>query len=185
MPAAATPTAPRASDRPQAKVRRTARRLALLALVALGLAVPPAASASVKPSEPQLRHALDRVIATGVPGAVVLAREGGRTITLAGGFGNVKQQTATRASDRFRVGSVTKTFVATLVLRLVADRKLALDDTVEQRLPGVVPNGGSITVRQLLNMTSGLFDYLNDGDSTVDRTAARAATSPTAGRRSR
>ena len=54
------------------------------------------------------------------------------------------------------------------MLQLVAEGKLALDDTVEQRLPGVIPNGKSITVRQLLNMTSGLFDYLNDGDSTVD-----------------
>jgi len=167
MPAAATPESARPSKRPQANGRSPARRHALLALVALALAVPPAGSASSKPSERQLRHALDRVIETGVPGAVVLARDGGRTIALAGGFGDVKQQTATKATDRFRVGSITKTFVATLVLRLVADGKLALDDTVEQRLPGVVANGGSITVRQLLNMTSGLFDYLNDGDSTV------------------
>ena len=98
----------------------------------------------------------------------MLARDGDRTTILAGGYGNVKQKTAVKPTDRFRVGSVTKTFVATVVLQLVAEGKLALDDTVEQRLPGAIPNGKGITVRQLLNMTSGLFDYLNDGDSTVD-----------------
>ena len=170
MTAAATAPSPKRSDRSQAKASRLARRHALhalLALVALALALPATGAGSVEPSEPQLRHALDRVIASGVPGAVVLARDGSRWITLAGGYGNLKQRTPTRTSDRFRVGSITKTFVATLVLQLVADGKLALNDTVEQRLPGVVANGRSITVRQLLNMTSGLFDYLNDGDSTV------------------
>jgi D-alanyl-D-alanine carboxypeptidase len=79
----------------------------------------------------------------------------------------VAEKTAVRASDRFRIGSVTKTFVATVVLQLVAEGKLSLDDTVEQRLPGLVPNGRRITVRQLLNMTAGLYDYLMDGDRTV------------------
>ena len=172
MTAPTTSASPKPSDRPRAEANRLASRQALhsllaLVAVALALALPAAGAGSVKPSEPQLQHALDRVIATGVPGAVVLARDGSRTITVAGGYGNVKQRTPTRTSDRFRVGSITKTFVATLVLQLVADGKLALNDTVEQRLPGVIANGRSITVRQLLNMTSGLFDYLNDGDSTV------------------
>jgi D-alanyl-D-alanine carboxypeptidase len=103
-----------------------------------------------------------------VPGAVVLARQGNHTTLLASGYGNLKQKTRLRTSDRFRVGSITKTFVAALVLQLVGEGKLSLDDTVEQRLPGAIPNGEAITVRQLLNMTSGLFDYLNDGDTTVD-----------------
>lgn len=67
-----------------------------------------------------------------------------------------------RAGDRFRVGSITKTFVATVVLQLIGERTLALDDTVEHWLPGVVPNGRHITVRQLLSHTSGLFDYGGD-----------------------
>jgi D-alanyl-D-alanine carboxypeptidase len=54
-----------------------------------------------------------------------------------------------------------------VVLQLVAEGKLALDDTVESRLPGAIVNGGAITLRQLLNMRSGLFDYLGDGDTTV------------------
>lgn len=67
-----------------------------------------------------------------------------------------------RPSDRFRIGSETKVFVATVVLQLVGDDKLSLAETVERRLPGLVPNGGKITVRQLLNHTSGLFDYAED-----------------------
>jgi D-alanyl-D-alanine carboxypeptidase len=50
----------------------------------------------------------------------------------------------------------------------VAEGKLALDDTVESRLPGAIPNGEGISLRLLLNMRSGLFDYLNDGDTTVE-----------------
>lgn len=66
----------------------------------------------------------------------------------------------------FRVASTTKTFVATVVLQLVAEKRLSLDDTVEHWLPGVVAgngnDGGRITVRDLLRQTSGLYDYIDD-----------------------
>jgi D-alanyl-D-alanine carboxypeptidase len=69
-------------------------------------------------------------------------------------------------NDRFRVGGLTNTFVATVLLQMAAENKLGLDDTVERHLPGVVSGNGNdgraITVRQLLNHTSGLFDYLLD-----------------------
>ncbi|MEW2579649.1 serine hydrolase domain-containing protein [Streptomyces syringium] len=67
---------------------------------------------------------------------------------------------------QFRTASTSKTFTAALVLRLVADGRLSLDDTVEKWLPGVVSGNGNdgskITVRDLLQQTSGLFDYVND-----------------------
>ncbi|GAA3434446.1 serine hydrolase domain-containing protein [Kutzneria kofuensis] len=66
------------------------------------------------------------------------------------------------ADDEFRMGSNTKTVMATLVLQLVAAHKLALTDPVEKWLPGKVPDGNAITLRMLLNHTSGLFDYTND-----------------------
>ena len=62
---------------------------------------------------------------------------------------------------RFRAGSITKTFVATVVLQLVGERRLRLGDPVEKWLPGVVPDGRHTTVRQLLNHTSGLYDVLH------------------------
>lgn len=66
------------------------------------------------------------------------------------------------ANDQFRMGSNTKTMVATLVLQLVAEHKLSLTDSVAEWLPGVVPGGSAITIRMLLNHTSGLFNYVND-----------------------
>ncbi|WP_285619262.1 serine hydrolase domain-containing protein [Kineosporia sp. NBRC 101677] len=69
------------------------------------------------------------------------------------------------ADDRFRMASNTKTVTATLVLQMVAERRLGLDDSVEKWLPGVIPNGENMTLRMLLNHTSGLFDYAWDPQS--------------------
>ncbi|MFE3877734.1 serine hydrolase domain-containing protein [Kitasatospora sp. NPDC059146] len=63
---------------------------------------------------------------------------------------------------RFRIGSATKTFVATTLLQLVGEHRLDLDDRLECLLPGVVPNSAAITVRQLLDHTSGVANYTQD-----------------------
>jgi D-alanyl-D-alanine carboxypeptidase len=141
------------------------RSVSLVMAVALLGAVPP--SGSTSSPNAKLQEALDQLVAAGAPGAIAFAREGNRTIRVTSGYGNLKTRTPIRATDRFRVGSVTKTFVATVVLQLAAEGKLRLHDTVEQWLPGLVPNGENITIRLLLNMRAGLFDYLNDGDQTV------------------
>src|SRR4051812_8704146 len=65
-----------------------------------------------------------------------------------------------RATQRFRVGSVTKTFTAAIVLELAADGRLRLSDTLERYLPGVVPAGDRITIRELLDHRSGLANYV-------------------------
>jgi D-alanyl-D-alanine carboxypeptidase len=117
--------------------------------------------------EPELGTLLDRVIAAGAPGVLVVVREDGRVRTEARGFADRSPSIRMRADQRFRIGSVTKTFVATLVLRPVEDGKLGLHDTVERWLPGLVPGGQAITVRHLLAHTSGLPDYVDN-----DRVAA-------------
>jgi Tol biopolymer transport system component/CubicO group peptidase (beta-lactamase class C family) len=61
-----------------------------------------------------------------------------------------------KADQRFRIGSVTKTFTATIVFQLMEEGKLRLDSTLEEHLPGVVPRGGEITIRHLLGHRSGL-----------------------------
>ncbi len=106
-----------------------------------------------------MQRALDAVVAAGASSAIVETRD--RPGRWAGTSGTAELGSTRPApvDGRFRIGSVTKTFVSTVLLQLVAERRLSLDDTVERRLPGLVPNGDGITVRQLLNHTSGLFNY--------------------------
>ncbi len=114
-----------------------------------------------------LQQDLRALVAAGVPGALVLVRDQRGTVRYKWGSETLAPRRAIRLDDRFRVGSVTKTFVATVVLQLEAEGVLTLDDTVEKWLPGLVPQGNQISLRMLLHHTSGLFDYLNDGDPTV------------------
>jgi D-alanyl-D-alanine carboxypeptidase len=139
----------------------------LVAAVAVALVAAPAAAAA--PPRAELQRAVDRVVAAGAPGVIALVRDGGRTLRAAGGHANLATRRPLRVTDRYRVGSATKTFVATVVLQLAGEGRLDLSDTVERWLPGQVPNGGAITVRQLLNHTSGLADYAPDEDDTFIR----------------
>jgi CubicO group peptidase (beta-lactamase class C family) len=66
-----------------------------------------------------------------------------------------------RRDDHVRVGSITKTFTGTVVLQLVDEGLVVLDNPISRYLTRV-PNGQNITVRQLLNMTSGLYNYSDD-----------------------
>ena len=143
--------------------RKIAVCSAIVASIAAGLAASPSAeSAGTVGRQAELQRRLDRVVAAGVPGAVLLVGERDGTIRLTSGHARLKPKTPMRAGDRFRVGSITKTFVATVALQLIGENRLALEDTVERWLPSLVPDGGQITVRQLLNHTSGLFDYGSD-----------------------
>ncbi|MEV0497491.1 serine hydrolase domain-containing protein [Streptomyces spectabilis] len=94
------------------------------------------------------------------------ARDGDGVWKAASGVGDLTSGAPRGKNDKFRVGSITKTFVATVLLQLESEGRLDLDDTVEHHLPGLVRGNGNdgnkITVRQLLNHTSGLFDYLAD-----------------------
>ncbi|MEU1663402.1 serine hydrolase domain-containing protein [Streptomyces sparsogenes] len=118
-------------------------------------------------TEAGLRAAVRRLVAGGgAPGAAALARDGAGTRFASAGFADLRTGRRIHKSDRFRAGSVTKTFVATVVLQLAEERRLALDDTVDTYLPGLVRGHGNdgrkITLRQLLTHTSGLFDFAAD-----------------------
>jgi D-alanyl-D-alanine carboxypeptidase len=123
------------------------------------IAAPVAAAAG--PAEPDragLRSGLDGIVAGYGVGGLAEVRDG-RGVWR--GTSGVAERGTTRAvpvDGRFRAGSITKTFVATVVLQLVAERRLRLDDTVEEWLPGVVPAGDRVTVRHLLNHSSGLYE---------------------------
>jgi len=110
------------------------------------------------------RPSLDTVVEAGSPGALVLVDDGSSRREETSGLAVLEGRVPLRADDRFRIGSITKTFVAVVVLQLVDEHWLGLKDTVERWLPGLVPSGRRITVRQLLAHTSGLADYADDPD---------------------
>ena len=144
----------------------------LLAAVVILVAAPSLAvfgCAASRADEPELGTLLDRVVAAGAPGVLVVVREHGNVRIEASGFADRGRSSRMRGDERFRIGSVTKTFVATLVLRLAEDGALGLDDTVESWLPGLIPRGQAITVRHLLAHTAGLFDYVEDDRLVADR----------------
>lgn len=113
--------------------------------------------------EQQLDDALEKIMSDGrIPGAIVgIWVQGKGTWVQARGVADLRSKTPMNTSDRVRIASITKTFVATVVLQLVDAGKLSLDDTVDSYVARV-PNGDTITVRQLLNHTSGLYDYIYD-----------------------
>ncbi|MEV6626860.1 serine hydrolase domain-containing protein [Amycolatopsis sp. NPDC051106] len=99
----------------------------------------------------------------GVPGVLVGFDSKAGEGKVRSGVGNRTTRTPVPWEAKFRTGSFTKTFVATTLLQLVGEEKLSLDDTVDHWLPGLVSGNGNdgtkITVRQLLQHTSGLPDY--------------------------
>ncbi|MFJ1542170.1 serine hydrolase domain-containing protein [Micromonospora chalcea] len=99
-----------------------------------------------------VQRALDRLVAAGVPGAIAYSRFGSR----ASGIGDRRSGALAHIGDRFRIGSNTKPFVAAVVLQLVAEGRLALDD------PVAVAPVPDVTVRHLLQHTSGLPEYSDD-----------------------
>lgn len=159
--------------------KRTVRGVlpALLAAVALigGASGPSGARSSAPPdrrAHEGTRAAMEALVRAGMPGVVGQAREGregrdGRRVwNGSAGTAELGRPRAPRARDRFRIGSNTKTFVATVMLQLEAEHRLRLTDTVERWLPGVVRghgnDGRAVSLRRLLDHTSGIFDYAAD-----------------------
>jgi D-alanyl-D-alanine carboxypeptidase len=147
-------------------------RTGLVAATAVALAAALAGPAVAAPAgaghHAGTRAAMDAAVKAGVPGVTATARDAGGTWSATAGVGDVRTHTPRGTADHYRVGSITKTFVSTVLLQLEAERRLSLDDRVEKWLPGVVRghghDGRRITVRQLLNHTSGVFNYTADDD---------------------
>jgi D-alanyl-D-alanine carboxypeptidase len=148
------------------------RRLAAAAALVTVLAVLPgaeyqaaaAASTAFSPAiQRQLQQALAQSVANpAVPGMIVgIWIPGHGTWVRAAGLADRTSKRPMQVQDSMRIGSVTKTFMATLILQLVGDGKLRLDDPITRWAPQV-PNGQHITIRELLNMSSGLFNYTED-----------------------
>lgn len=95
-----------------------------------------------------------------VPGAVIGVWVPGKGAFVKGfGFANLATHQPMALDDKFRIGSNTKTFVATVLLQLVDEKKLSLDDTIASFGLGIsIPNANRITLRELADMRSGIID---------------------------
>ena len=150
--------------------RPTRRTLSILLAVAMAigaLLVAPAGAGATTgyrrtgshPIHPgELRRLLDQLVAAGAPGAAALVRQDHRVTRAASGLADLRSGRRMRPGLNYRVGSLTKPLVATVVLQLVAEHKLSLSDTVARWLPGILPYGNQVSIRQLLNHTSGIPD---------------------------
>ena len=96
----------------------------------------------------------------GTPGIVAEVRDREQVCFGATGMADIATGRRRQPGERFRIGSLGKAFTSTVVLKLEAEGRLSLDDTVEKWLPGVVRGNGNdgskISIRQLLNQTSGI-----------------------------
>ncbi|ONI82307.1 serine hydrolase [Saccharothrix sp. ALI-22-I] len=136
-------------------------RTAVATTLAASLIATTATTATATPN--RLANVVEQSVAAGLPGVVVRVDDGrGKPVEIVRQARWTLSDHRLRAIDEFRMASNTKTVSATLILQLVAENRLSLDDPVEKWLPGVVPNGSAITLKMLLNQTSGLADYLDD-----------------------
>ncbi|MGV4923126.1 beta-lactamase family protein [Streptomyces sp. BHT-5-2] len=159
---------------PPGRPRRTVRALpAVLAALSLTACTSTPPDSVAPPATAAGAAALHRMVADGAPGAASLVTRDGRLTSshfTAAGVADLRNGRKMGRLDHFRAGSLTKTLVATVVLQLVGEGRLSLDDRAADRLPPGVPLTGAhgasdlhrVTVRQLLDHTSGLFNYTDD-----------------------
>jgi D-alanyl-D-alanine carboxypeptidase len=143
--------------------RLRAGALAASLVVLLGLLVAPAASAKFSGAPGSgLQRALDAIVDSpaGPPGISVLIDRGRHTEFFSAGTAEVGKRRLPSPTDAFRIASVSKGFNAYLAAKLIDNDVLSLDSTLREKIPGVLPAAEAVTLRQLLQHTSGLADYI-------------------------
>lgn len=130
-------------------------------LVLLLLLIPSAAMAKPDGTK-RLQSALDRLVERvpgGPPGASIVIRKGGRQNFVTSGVANAKNGAAFTPDKHMRIASVSKAFSGAVSLSLVDAGELDLDESITARVPSLPPQWSTVTLRQLLNHTSGLPNY--------------------------
>ncbi|HYW32569.1 MAG TPA: serine hydrolase domain-containing protein [Gemmatimonas sp.] len=135
------------------------------------------AAGTTPPTREVLAARIDSVVRTdilprGFPSvSIVVARRGQLLFEGAWGVANITTKQKAASSTTYNIGSMAKQFTATLVLKLVDRRQLALTDSVGRHLKGLRAEWNAISIEQLLNHTSGLArDYTHSGDPTANVT---------------
>ncbi|KMP32375.1 D-alanyl-D-alanine carboxypeptidase [Bacillus cereus] len=123
---------------------------------------------STQQNRTSVKQAMRDTLQLGYPGILAKISKDRKTWSYAAGVADLRTKKPMKADYRFRIGSVTKTFIATVLLQLSGENRLNLDDSIEKWLPGVIQgngyDGNQITIRQLLNHTSGIAEYLKSKD---------------------
>ena len=136
----------------------------LAAAIALGAAGGTASAAPSKDETTHLKSRAQGLVDAGYPAALAAVSDAkGESAGVAVGKGNLETGQAPPMDGEVRIGSNTKTFVAVVVMQMVQEGKVGLDEPIETYLPGLIKgegiDGSKITVRQLLQHTSGLPEY--------------------------
>ena len=153
-------------------LRRTRSRLRLpLPICLVGALLiagaTPAQAIKADPGLQVLNRSLKRLVKLddGPPGAIaIVQRQGDRRRVVKAGFANLTPTERPHPTDRMRIASVAKAFSGAVALSLVDQGRLTLDTTIAERLPDLPAAWHSVTLRQLLNHTSGVPDYTQDPD---------------------
>lgn len=154
----------------------------MLAIAAAAVGFPLASGAAARTTDAAVKRGLEGLVAAkgGPPGAIATLYRGGRTVVESVGRADVNHKGAPRATDHMRIASVAKAFSGAVVLRLVQQGRLGLDDTIGRRLPSLPRAWRAVTVREMLNHTSGIPDYTHsDGFLKQVQTDPRGFVSPT------
>jgi D-alanyl-D-alanine carboxypeptidase len=154
----------------RARIRRrsvTAAAVLLATTAALtAVSAAPAGAAGLPPLDPAaLRQSISGLPSPGITGALLRITGSAGAWSGASGRADLATGRPVRGDERFRIGSVTKVFTATVVLQLVAEHRVELDRSIQSYLPGVLPRAfPAVTVTQLLDHTSGLPGGAVDDD---------------------
>jgi len=141
----------------------SAKFVGVAAFVAAAIApAAPAEAAAAPPAD--LRARADAIVEAAFPangpGAAIIITRGGETIYAgARGLADVEGRRPLSRDSVFRLGSITKQFTAAIILQLVHEGRISLDDPVSRFLADYPGPGAAVTVRQLLNHTSGIQPY--------------------------
>lgn len=142
-------------------------RLPAAALVAVaslaGLVSAPAQAAAPPPGghDRELHRLLQELVRTpgGPPGVIALLRRGHHTEVYRAGVAEIGTDRAPEPADHMRIASTAKAYSGAVALGLVDRGRLGLDDTIGERLPALPADWHAVTLRQLLQHTSGLPDF--------------------------
>ena len=116
----------------------------------------------------------------GPPGAIATLYRDGQLTVLSAGRSDIERRGAPRPTQHMRIASVAKAFSGAVALHLVQEGRLGLDDTIGQRRPDLPTAWAAVTVRQMLDHTSGLPDYTkSDGFAKQARRTRSGYVSPT------